>query len=142
MVLFIVDTSFSGFFGSGDRPTSAVERIFLTSSSGARPVNSTWPSSLSSSRSATSSSKQSPEPMSVKAMSSRPMSWITMSAARTTMSTPSWGPMTPMYAARNLRPRRCPGSCGPRLSFSGSGPVRTTVTSAGALPLRRMAMSR
>ena len=27
MVLFIVDTSFSGFFGSGDRPTSAVDRI-------------------------------------------------------------------------------------------------------------------
>ena len=31
---------------------------------------------------------------------------------------------------------------GPRLSLPGSGPVRTTVTSAGALPLRVMATSR
>ena len=68
----------------------------MTSSSGARPVNSTCPFSLSSSRSATSSSKQSPEPMSVKAMSSRPISRTMTSAARTTMSTPSCGPMTPM----------------------------------------------
>ena len=43
MVLFMVDTSLSGFFGSGDSPTSAVDRICATSSSGARPVNSTWP---------------------------------------------------------------------------------------------------
>ena len=43
MDLFMVDRSLSGFFGSGDRPTSAVERIRPTSSSGARPVNSTWP---------------------------------------------------------------------------------------------------
>ena len=42
MVLFIVDTSFSGFFGSGESPISAVERIRATNSSGARPVNSTW----------------------------------------------------------------------------------------------------
>ena len=41
IVLFIVDTSLSGFFGSGDRPTSAVDRMRATSSSGARPVNST-----------------------------------------------------------------------------------------------------
>ena len=94
--LFIVDTSLSGFFGSGDRPTSAVDMIRATSSSGARPVNSTCPPRPSSSRSATSSSKQSPEPISVKPMSSRPSSRTTMSAARTTMSTPSWGPMTPM----------------------------------------------
>ena len=56
---------------------SAVDRIRATSSSGARPVNSTWPASSSSSRSATSSSKQSPLPMSVKAMSSRPKLWTT-----------------------------------------------------------------
>ena len=37
IVLFIVDRSFRGFFGSGESPTSAVERIFLTSSSGALP---------------------------------------------------------------------------------------------------------
>ena len=61
--LFIVDTSLSGFLGSGERPTSAVDRMRLTSSSGARPVNSTWPARPSSSRSATSSSKQSPEPI-------------------------------------------------------------------------------
>ena len=96
IVLFIVDRSLSGFLGSGDRPTSAVDRMRVTSSSGARPVNSTWPARPSSSRSATSSSKQSPEPISVKAMSSRPSWWTTMSAARTTMSTPSCGPMTPM----------------------------------------------
>ena len=75
-------------------------------------------------------------------MSSRPNSCTTMSAARTTMSTPSCGPMTPMYAARYLRPRLCSGSAGPRLSRSGSGPVRTTVTSEGDLPLRLMAISR
>ena len=72
IVLFIVDTSLSGFIGSGDSPMSAVDITFLTSSSGARPVNSTWPFSFSSSRSATSSSKQSPLPMSVKAMSVAP----------------------------------------------------------------------
>ena len=49
-----------------------------TSSSGARPVNSTCPPRPSSSRSATSSSKQSPEPISVKPMSSRPSSRTTM----------------------------------------------------------------
>ena len=64
------------------------------------------------------------------------------SAARTTMSTPSWGPMTPMYAARYLRPRRWLSSGSPRLSLSGSGPVRTTVTSAGSLPLLLMAIWR
>ena len=37
IVLFMVDTSFSGFFGSGHRPTSAVERRAATSSSGSRP---------------------------------------------------------------------------------------------------------
>ena len=96
IVLFMVDTSLSGFFGSGERPTSAVERMRPTSSSGARPVNSTYPDSPSSSRRATSSSKQSPEPISVNAMSSRPSLCTTTSAARTTMSTPSWGPITPM----------------------------------------------
>ena len=29
MVLFMVDRSLSGFFGSGDNPTSAVERTLL-----------------------------------------------------------------------------------------------------------------
>ena len=41
IVLFIVDTSLSGFLGSGDRPTSAVDMTRATSSSGTRPVNST-----------------------------------------------------------------------------------------------------
>ncbi len=56
MDLFIVDKSLSGFFGSGERPMSAVDRMRQTSSSGARPVNSTWPASPSLSRRATSSS--------------------------------------------------------------------------------------
>ena len=41
MVLFMVETSFNGFFGSGEIPTSAVERIAATSASGMRPVNVT-----------------------------------------------------------------------------------------------------
>ena len=41
IVLFIVETSFSGFRGSGHRPRSAVDRISNTTSSGTRPVNST-----------------------------------------------------------------------------------------------------
>ena len=41
MVLFMVETSLSGFFGSGQRPTSAVESRPATTSSGTRPVNST-----------------------------------------------------------------------------------------------------
>ena len=69
IVLFMVDTSLSGFFGSGDSPASAVDMMRPTSSSGARPVNSTCPARFSSSRRATSSSKQSPEPIRVKAMS-------------------------------------------------------------------------
>ena len=56
MVLFIVETSLSGFFGSGHSPTSAVESTFATVSSGTRPVSSTWPWSPSRSRSATRSS--------------------------------------------------------------------------------------
>ena len=141
IVLFIVDTSLSGFFGSGERPTSAVDRIFLTSSSGARPVNSTCPFRPSSSRSATSSSKQSPEPISVKAMSSRPH----------LVDHDVGGPHDDVHAV--LRPHdadvggeelagrgAAPALPGPRLSLSGSGPVRTTVTSAGALPLLLMAI--
>ena len=41
MVLFMVETSFSGFFGSGEIPTSAEESIAATSASGIRPVNVT-----------------------------------------------------------------------------------------------------
>ena len=41
IVLFIVDTSLSGFLGSGERPASAVDMMRMTCSSGARPVNST-----------------------------------------------------------------------------------------------------
>ena len=41
MVLFMVETSFSGFFGSGEIPTSAVERMADTSASGMRPVKVT-----------------------------------------------------------------------------------------------------
>ena len=55
------------------------------SSSGTRPVNSTCSARPSSSRSATRSSKQSPEPISVNAMSVRPSSCTTMSAARSTI---------------------------------------------------------
>ena len=71
MVLFMVDTSLSGFLGSGDKPMSAVERMSRTTSSGARPVNSTKSPSSSWSRSATSSSKQSPDPIKVNEMSVR-----------------------------------------------------------------------
>ena len=71
MVLFMVDTSLSGLRGSGERPTSAVERTACTVSSGARPVNSTKSPSLSSSRNATSSLKLSPEPINVNEMSVR-----------------------------------------------------------------------
>ena len=72
IVLFIVDTSLSGFFGSGDSPTSAVDMTARTVSSGTRPVNSTKSPRPSSSRSATTSSKQSPPPIRVNAMSVRP----------------------------------------------------------------------
>ena len=41
IVLFIVDKSFSGFFGSGHNPRSAVERMRATVSSDTLPVNST-----------------------------------------------------------------------------------------------------
>ncbi len=40
IVLFIVETSLSGFFGSGESPTSAVERTSRTVSSGTRPGSS------------------------------------------------------------------------------------------------------
>ena len=49
IVLFIVETSLSGLSGSGESPTSAVDRISKTVSSGIRPVNvtrSAIPSSL------------------------------------------------------------------------------------------------
>ena len=41
MVLFMVETSFNGFLGSGEIPTSAVERMAATSASGMRPVKVT-----------------------------------------------------------------------------------------------------
>ena len=37
IVLFMVETSFNGFLGSGEMPTSAVERMAATSASGIRP---------------------------------------------------------------------------------------------------------
>ena len=68
IVLFIVETSFSGFLGSGERPTSAVDRhrgtLVVRDAPGEVDVVVPGPSS---SRSATSSSKQSPPPMKVKA---------------------------------------------------------------------------
>ncbi|BBY51319.1 hypothetical protein MARA_47870 [Mycolicibacterium arabiense] len=64
--LFIVDTSFSGFFGSGDRQTSAVDRQRWTNSSGTRPVNSTISEIPSSAASSTMSSSMSPPPMNTK----------------------------------------------------------------------------
>ena len=96
IVLFIVQNSLSWFFGSGEIPTSAVDRMAATVSSGTLPVNSTNSASPSRSRMSTSSSKQSPDPMRTKPMSRRP-SWFTMTSATSrTMSTPSWGPITPM----------------------------------------------
>ena len=56
MVLFIVDRSLSGFFGSGHSPMSAVDSAVATNSSGTRPGMSTYSSSPSSLRSASSSS--------------------------------------------------------------------------------------
>ncbi len=41
MVLFIVDTSFSGFAGSGPRPTAAVRRYFSIVAASALPVKVT-----------------------------------------------------------------------------------------------------
>ena len=41
MVLFMVHSSLSGFFGSGEIPTSALDRMAATDPSGTRPVNST-----------------------------------------------------------------------------------------------------
>ena len=76
-VLFIVETSLSGFLGSGDKPMSAVESTLVTTSSGTRPVKVTKSSKPSSSRSATSSSKQSPLPINTNATSTR-LSRLTM----------------------------------------------------------------
>src|SRR5512140_2277706 len=64
-ILFMVETSFSGFLGSGPTHTSAVDRIASTSASGMRPVNSTTSSRPSSCVSATRSSYESPEPINV-----------------------------------------------------------------------------
>ena len=50
MILFMVDTSLSGLIGSGERQTSAVDRYRSRSSSGIRPVNSTWSDRPSSRR--------------------------------------------------------------------------------------------
>ena len=59
-ILFIVETSLSGLWGSGASATSAVDRMPSSSSSGIRPVNVTWSSRPSSLASARISSKQSP----------------------------------------------------------------------------------
>ena len=72
MVLFMVDRSFNGFLGSGEIPTSAVDKMADTSASGIRPVNVTNSERSRRSLSATRSSKQSPDPMRVKLMSRRP----------------------------------------------------------------------
>ena len=72
-ILFIVDTSLSGFFGSGERQTSAVERYACTVSSGTRPVNSTTSSRPRRLARATNSSKASPLPMKIACKSSRPL---------------------------------------------------------------------
>ena len=89
IVLFIVETSLSGFFGSGERPTSAVDRIRATKSSGARPVNSTT-SPARACRGARPDRRSSRRlPMRVKRCRHAPSRGRLSSAARTTMSTPS-----------------------------------------------------
>ena len=72
--LFMDETSLRGFFGSGERQTSAVERYRCTVSSGTRPVNSTTSSRPRWVVRATISSKASPLPMNVVCRSFRPIS--------------------------------------------------------------------
>ncbi len=80
--LFMDETSLRGFFGSGDRQTSAVDRYACTVSSGTRPVNSTTPSRPRRLARATDSSKASPAPMNVVCTSSRPISLCRQASAR------------------------------------------------------------
>ena len=72
MVLFMVDTSLSGFLGSGDMPMSAVDMMAATVSSGDSPGELDEVHRARAGRAvSTSSSKQSPEPIRVKEMSVR-----------------------------------------------------------------------
>ena len=96
IVLFIVDTSLSGFFGSGDRPRSAVDITARTVSSGTRPVNSTW----SAEAELVAQRDHLVEGVTATHQRERDVGPAELvddvSAARTTMSTPSCGPITPM----------------------------------------------
>ena len=142
IVLFIVDTSLSGFFGSGDRPTSAVDMIRADQLVGHPAGELDVPGQASSSRSATSSSKQSPEPISVNAMSSRPQ------LVHDDVGGPQDDVDTVLrahHAEVGDQEAAAPAQfrvAGPRRSRSGSGPVRTTVTSAGGLAAPRAWRSR
>ena len=136
IVLFIVDTSLSGFFGSGDSPTSAVDMIRLTSSSGARPVNST-------ARRAELVPQRHQFVEAVAGTDQREGDVIPAELVHDDVGGPHHDVHAVLrahdadYAARYSRPRRELGSAAPRLSRSGSGPVRTTVTSAGRLAAPR-----
>ena len=70
-ILFIVDTSFNGFLGSGARPTSAVDSTARSSSRGIRPVKLTQSSKPRLRESSIISAKTSPEPTKVACQSSR-----------------------------------------------------------------------
>ena len=141
IVLFIVETSLSGLRGSGHRPTSAVRSTTRTVSSGTRPVSSTWSCRPSRSRSATSSSKQSPEPISVKPMSVRPI-WCTHDVGGGDDHVDAvLGSHHPEVRREVGVPAPARGVRRPGAQEVRVGPVRTTVTSSGPLPPRRRAIS-
>ena len=96
-VLFIVDTSLSGFIGSGRQPeVRGGEHVGDDARPAPGPGARRGPAGRAGRAAATRSSWQSPAPMSVNEMSSRPSSWTIVVGGRgRARSTPSCGPITP-----------------------------------------------
>ena len=142
IVLFIVETSLSGFFGSGDSPMSAVDISRVTRSSGARPVKCTCSPSSSSTASLRRSGPASPSPIRVRATSVRPRT-CTMCVHRAQRQ------VDPVLGAHHADVDEqvlvAAAQLGLRLAAAHAvrvGAGRTTVTSAGRLPPRVIATAR
>ena len=143
IVLFIVDTSLSGFFGSGDRPTSAVD-MMLRDQLVRRPAGE-----LDVPGQAQLVAQRHQLVEAVARADQREGDVVAAELVHHDVG----GPHHDVHAVLRAHdadvrgqvpaaPALAPGPAGPRWSLSGSGPVRTTVTSPGALPLRSIAISR
>ena len=137
MVLFIVDTSFSGFLGSGEMPTSAVERIAATSASGIRPVKVT-----NSERSSRSTQRH--EVVEAIARTDEGEADVAptqlmddvISHLQDEVHAVLWSHHAEVGGHMALVAVEGSGSAAVRRSLVRSGPVRTTVMLVGATPSR------